>query len=79
MSVKIKLSRTGKKHQASYRLIAADTQGKRDGKFLEIVGHYNPSAKPKLVFKQERYDFWTQKGAKPTEAVANLLNAENKP
>lgn len=73
MSVKIRLTRTGKKHQASYRVIATDTKGKRDGKFLEILGFYNPKSKPQLVVKQQRYDFWTQKGAKPSEAVLKLM------
>ena len=73
MSVKIRLSRTGKKHQASYRVIATDTHGKRDGKFLEIVGFYNHGGKPQLVIKRDRYDFWAQKGAKPSEAVAKLI------
>lgn len=74
MSVKIRLTKTGKKHQLSYRVIATDTRGKRDGKFLEILGFYNPKSNPRLVVKQARYDFWTQKGAKPTEAVVKLLS-----
>lgn len=77
MSVKIRLTRTGKKHQASYRVIATDTRGKRDGKFLEILGFYNPKSEPSLVVKRDRFDFWTQKGAKPSEAVTKLLESLN--
>ena len=77
MSVTIRLSKTGKKHQISYRVIAIDTRGKRDGKFLEILGFYNPQSEPKLVIKHDRYDFWTQKGAKPSEAVAKLLESKS--
>ena len=77
MSVKIRLTRTGKKHQSSYRVIATDTKGKRDGKFLEILGFYNPKSEPSLVVKRDRFDFWTQRGAKPTEAVVKLLSSQN--
>lgn len=71
--VKIRLARTGKTHQISYRIVAQDTRAKRDGKFLEILGFYNLKSKPQLVVKKDRYDFWTQKGAKPTQAVAKLI------
>lgn len=77
MSVKIRLTRTGKKHQASYRVIATDTRGKRDGKFLEIVGFYNSKNNPQLVIKHNRLAFWTQRGAKPSAAVTKLLESQN--
>ncbi|MBI2327011.1 30S ribosomal protein S16 [Candidatus Curtissbacteria bacterium] len=72
MSVKIRLAQTGKKHQISYRIVAQDAKSKRDGKFLEILGFYNPHI-PQFVIKKEQLSFWVQKGAKPTEAVAKLL------
>lgn len=75
MSVKIRLAKTGKRHQISYRIVAQDTKSKRDGKFLEILGFYNPYNKPELEIKKGRIDYWTQKGAKPTEAVAKLLKS----
>lgn len=73
MSVKLRLASVGKSHQISYRIVAADTRGKRDGKFLEILGYYNPYNKPQLVLDREKLALWTQKGAKPTQAVENLI------
>lgn len=74
MSVKIRLARTGRKHQISYRLVAQDTKSKRDGKFLEVLGFYNPFNMPTLDIKKQRIEFWTQKGAITTPAVENLIN-----
>lgn len=73
MSVKIRLARVGKAHQISYRIVATDTRGKRDSKYLEILGFYNPYNKPELVLNREKLALWTQKGAKPTQAVENLI------
>ena len=73
MSVKIRLTKTGRKHQVSFRLVAQDTRSPRDGKFLEVLGYFNPFNKPTLKVKKERVDYWMQKGAKPTEAVTKLL------
>ena len=91
MSVKIRLSRTGKTHQVSYRIVAQDTRAKRDGRFLEILGFYSPHNKPSLRVNQNKLDDWIKNGALPTPAVAKLLtqnesqnaegltpNAENK-
>ena len=81
MSVKIRLTRTGKIHQASYRIVAQDTRTKRDGAFLEILGFYNPGKKGEDSFQvnKEKVNSWIQKGAKPTEAVAKLLKNNGKP
>jgi small subunit ribosomal protein S16 len=75
MSVKIRLSKTGKKHQISYRIVAQDTKTKRDGRFLEIIGFYNPFNQPseKLRFDKEKYNKWLTKGARPTQAVEKLI------
>lgn len=74
MAVKIRLSRFGKKHQPSYRIIAVDESKKRDGKYLENLGFYNPMIKPPIVkINKERYDHWLSVGAKPTEAVKKLI------
>jgi len=75
MSVKIRLTKTGKKHQVSFRIVAQDTRTKRDGKFLEILGFYNPQipSPQNLKVKKGRLIFWLSKGAKPTEAVNKLL------
>ncbi|OGD87226.1 30S ribosomal protein S16 [Candidatus Curtissbacteria bacterium RIFCSPHIGHO2_01_FULL_41_11] len=73
MSVKIRLTRTGKSHQVSFRIVALDTRSKRDGGFLEILGFYNPFNTPSLEIDKEKLAAWTKKGAKPTLAVISLL------
>jgi len=74
MAVKIRLSRFGKKHQPTYRIIAVDESKKRDGKYLENLGFYNPIVKPAVVkIDKERFEYWLSVGAKPTEAVRNLI------
>lgn len=75
--VKIRLSRTGKTHQISYRIVAQDSRAKRDGAFLEILGFYNPTAKQGLAIKKDRLDYWTSRGAKPTAAVARLISQKD--
>lgn len=77
MSVRIRLTKVGKKHQVSFRIVAQDAKSKRDGKFLEILGFYNPHAKPELKIKDDRMNFWILRGAKPTEAVTKLLSELN--
>lgn len=72
--VKLRLARVGKKKQPSYRLVAADSRKKRDGRFIEILGHYNPMVEPAtLVMKEEKILDWLQKGAQPTDALKRLL------
>ncbi|MCR5662413.1 MAG: 30S ribosomal protein S16 [bacterium] len=72
--VKLRLRRVGRKKQASFRVVAADSRSPRDGRFIEIVGHYNPRTEPAtVVLKKERVLDWLEKGATPTEAVRLLL------
>lgn len=72
--VRLKLRRHGKKKQPTYRLVAADSHSPRDGRFIEILGHYNPRTDPPtLVLKEEKILAWLQKGAQPTEAVRQIL------
>jgi len=74
--VKIRLARFGKKKQPIYRIVAADIRARRDGRFLERVGWYNPRAKEdetKLELKLDRIQHWLSVGAKPTDTVANLI------
>ena len=72
--VRIRLRRTGLKGQPSYRLVVADKESPRDGRFLEIVGFYNPRTKPAtLDIKEDRVYEWMSKGALPTESVAQLF------
>jgi small subunit ribosomal protein S16 len=76
--VKIRLRRTGKTKQPSYRLVVADSRSPRDGKFIEIIGHYNPIRQPKVLeIKADRARYWLGVGAQPTETVAGLLKRVN--
>jgi small subunit ribosomal protein S16 len=72
--VRIRLRRTGLKGQPSYRLVVADKESPRDGRFLEIVGFYNPRTEPAtLNIKEDRVYEWMSKGALPTESVSQLF------
>ena len=72
--VVIRLRRTGKTKQPSYRLVVADKRSPRDGKFIEIVGHYNPVRQPKeLAVKSDRVRYWLGVGAQPSDTVVRLL------
>lgn len=71
--LKIKLSRTGKKHEPSYRIVVIEAREKRDGKYVENLGYYIPTSTPETIsLDLERYNAWLQKGAQPTLTVANL-------
>src|ERR1035437_5497020 len=72
--VRIRLRRTGSRGQPSYRLVVADKESPRDGRFLEIVGFYNSRTEPgTLEIKEDRIYEWMNKGALPTESVAQLF------
>jgi small subunit ribosomal protein S16 len=72
--VKIRLTRLGSKKRPFYRLVAADSRSPRDGRFLEILGFYNPHTDPVEVnLEAERIISWIQRGAKPTDTVISLL------
>ena len=72
--VKIRLRRQGLKKQAAYRLVAADKESPRDGRFLENVGKYDPKTDPAtVVLKEENIMQWLAKGAQPSETVKQLL------
>jgi len=72
--VRIRLRRVGSRRQPSYRLVAADKESPRDGRFLEILGHYNPRTKPSTVeLKEDRIFDWLSKGAQPSEAVVKIF------
>ncbi|MEI7905869.1 MAG: 30S ribosomal protein S16 [Bacteroidota bacterium] len=75
MAVKIRLQRGGKKKQPIYRIVAADSRYKRDGRFLERLGQYNPSTDPITIdVKEGRIMYWLGVGATPTDTVKNLLS-----
>ncbi|RZB34036.1 MAG: small subunit ribosomal protein S16 [Desulfobacteraceae bacterium Eth-SRB2] len=77
MSVKIRLARHGAKKKPFYRIVIADSESPRDGKFLENVGTYNPLVDPVQVsLKQDRIKYWIDQGAIPTDTVKSLLKKE---
>jgi len=72
--LKIKLSRTGAPKKAKYRMVVAEARSPRDGRSLDILGHFDPMTDPEtLVIDKDRAKGWLDKGAKPTETVARLL------
>ncbi len=74
MPVVLRLMRSGAKKRPFYRVVAADSRRQRDGRFLEILGHYDPIAKPyALVLQKDRVEDWLGKGAQPSTQVASLL------
>ena len=74
MAVKLSLTRIGSKKNPIYRIVAADDRSPRDGKFLDIVGRYNPQTDPSTIdIDEAKAKDWLGKGAQPTEAVAKLL------
>ena len=74
MAVKLRLMRMGKTKQPTYRVVAADSRNARDGRFIEILGTYEPRHEPsKINVDNDKIVGWLQKGAQPTETVAKLL------
>ena len=72
--VKLRLMRMGKTKQPTYRVVAADARSPRNGRFIEIVGHYNPRTEPsEITIDNDKAVAWLQKGAQPTEVVEKLL------
>jgi small subunit ribosomal protein S16 len=77
MAVKIRLARHGAKKRPFYRIVAADSESPRDGRYLENLGTYDPLIDPARVdLKTERVQYWLGQGAKPTDTVRNLLKKE---
>lgn len=71
--LKIKLARFGKKGQPHFRIIVNEARSKRDGKYVALLGHYAPTANPKILdFDLVAFSEWVKKGAQPTETVAGL-------
>jgi len=77
MAVKIRLARHGAKKKPFYRIVVADVESPRDGRYLENVGTYDPLIDPaKVTLKSERIRYWIGQGAKPTDTVNSLLKKE---
>lgn len=74
MAVRLRLRRTGRKNQPSYKVVAADSRSPRDGRFIEMVGTYNPRVDPAEIHINEEKAFrWLRRGALPTDTVRSLL------
>ncbi|CAG37529.1 30S ribosomal protein S16 [Desulfotalea psychrophila] len=74
MAVRIRLTRLGRKKMPFYRLVVADSEAKRDGKFLDIVGTYDPMQDPAVItINDEKLQDWVGRGALPTTTVKSLL------
>ena len=75
--VKLRLKRMGAKKQPSYRIVAADSRAPRDGRFIEILGFYNPRNNPaKIKLDEENILKWLNNGAQPTDTVRSILSKE---
>lgn len=77
MAVRIRLKRMGAKKKPVYRVVVADSRSKRDGRFIDTVGVYNPVTDPKQVrFDTEKVQLWLSRGAQPSDPVKRLLSHE---
>ena len=77
MAVKIRLSRQGRKKAPFYRLVVADSRSPRDGKFIELIGTYNPMTDPASVaINEERALYWLKNGALPSDTARGLLKKQ---
>lgn len=77
MAVKIRLARHGAKKKPFYRIVVADSESPRDGRYLEKVGTYDPLIDPaRVTLKPERIKYWMDQGAKPSDTVRSLLKKE---
>ena len=76
MAVRMRLTRVGSKKNPIYRVVVADQRSPRDGRFIEIVGRYNPQTDPSTIELDEtKIKDWLGKGAQPSDAVAKLIKA----
>ena len=74
MAVKMRLTRVGSKNNPIYRVVVTDSRSPRDGRFIEIVGRYNPRSEPSLIeFDEAKVKDWLSKGVQPSQPVSRLL------
>jgi len=77
MAVRIRLTRVGTRNDPVWRVVATDKRSPRDGRFIEVLGHYNPQTDPSTIeLKEDRVRSWLARGAQPTATVKNLLKAK---
>ena len=78
MAVRMRLTRVGSKKNPIYRVVVADSRSPRDGKFIEIVGRYNPQTDPSTIdFDEDKVKEWLDKGVTPSNTVSRLLKKAN--
>jgi small subunit ribosomal protein S16 len=78
LAVRMRLTRVGSKKNPIYRVVVADSRSPRDGRFIEIVGRYNPQTEPSTIdFDEDRVKEWLSKGAQPSNTVSRLLKIAN--
>jgi small subunit ribosomal protein S16 len=78
LAVRMRLTRVGSKKNPIYRVVVADSRSPRAGRFIEIVGRYNPQTEPSLIdFDEDRVKEWLSKGAQPSNTVSRLLKIAN--
>ena len=76
--VRIRLKRMGRKRKPFYRVVAADQRSPRDGRHIEVLGHYNPMTEPLTIeLKMDRVNYWVGVGAQPSDTVASLIKRYN--
>ena len=76
MAVRMRLTRVGSKKNPIYRVVVADSRSPRDGRFIEIVGRYNPQTNPSMIdLDEDKVRDWLGKGAQPSDAVSRLIKA----
>jgi small subunit ribosomal protein S16 len=76
----IRLTRMGAKKRPFYRIVVTERENKRDGRFLEILGYYDPCRQPiDLNLKRERIDYWIERGAQPSLTVSRLIKRQPQP
>jgi small subunit ribosomal protein S16 len=79
MSVRVRLTRVGSKKNPIWRVVVADQRSPRDGRFIEVIGHYNPQTEPSTIrIDEERMQHWLARGAQPTGTVKQLMKAQAK-
>ena len=77
MAVRIRLTRVGARNNPIWRVVATDQRSPRDGRFIEVLGHYNPQTEPSTIeMDEERVRAWLQKGAQPSGTVKKLMKAK---
>jgi len=77
MAVRIRLARAGSKKKPFYRLVAADSEAPRDGKFIELLGYYDPMRDPAVIkVHEDKVNFWLEKGARVSDSARTLLRTQ---